>query len=256
MITQAGFVSRKHQAGGGPRVRILAGGPYLVSGGVPLVRLSIGIDERGDASRWRPGGRCSVAGDYSLCRCGRTSTPPFCDGTHSSINFNGTETDSRKPYLDRVRRFRGATLELTDAYELCASARFCVRAGGIWTLIARSSRPEARRTAIREAALCPSGRLVVWDKEGQAIEPRFKLSLALVHDPQLGVSGPVWVRGGIPIESADGFQYETRNRVTLCRCGRSANKPFCDGSHTSAKPQATRDKPETDRPISQISTHS
>jgi CDGSH-type Zn-finger protein len=41
----------------------------------------------------------------------------------------------------------------------------------------------------------------------------------------------LWVRGGIPVISADGFAYEVRNRVTLCRCGASANKPFCDGSH-------------------------
>jgi CDGSH-type Zn-finger protein len=43
------------------------------------------------------------------------------------------------------------------------------------------------------------------------------------------------VRGGLAIESADGFVYEVRNRVTLCRCGRSKNKPFCDGSHIEAK---------------------
>ena len=33
------------------------------------------------------------------------------------------------------------------------------------------------------------------------------------------------------MESADGTTYEIRNRVTLCRCGASQNKPFCDGSH-------------------------
>jgi CDGSH-type Zn-finger protein len=43
------------------------------------------------------------------------------------------------------------------------------------------------------------------------------------------------VRGAIPIESASGKQYERRNRVTLCRCGASENKPFCDGSHLSVK---------------------
>ncbi|MHB8164175.1 MAG: CDGSH iron-sulfur domain-containing protein [Methanoregula sp.] len=30
---------------------------------------------------------------------------------------------------------------------------------------------------------------------------------------------------------ADGKPYTVRNRVTLCRCGKSGNKPFCDGSH-------------------------
>ena len=43
------------------------------------------------------------------------------------------------------------------------------------------------------------------------------------------------VRGGIQIESADGFKYEVRNRVTLCRCGKSQNKPFCDGTHAQIK---------------------
>ncbi|MEO5901562.1 MAG: CDGSH iron-sulfur domain-containing protein [Ilumatobacteraceae bacterium] len=45
------------------------------------------------------------------------------------------------------------------------------------------------------------------------------------------MAGPIWVRGGIPISSSDGRAYEVRNRVTLCRCGASTNKPFCDASH-------------------------
>ena len=53
----------------------------------------------------------------------------------------------------------------------------------------------------------------------------------LEDDPVLG---PV-VRGGIPITAADGFQYELRNRVALCRCGASQNKPFCDGTHAQIK---------------------
>jgi len=43
--------------------------------------------------------------------------------------------------------------------------------------------------------------------------------------------GPYWVRGGVRIESTDGHVWETRNRVALCRCGRSSNKPFCDATH-------------------------
>jgi hypothetical protein len=76
---------------------------------------------------------------------------------------------------------------------------------------------------------------VVWDKKGKAIEPEVKPSIGLVQDPQAGVSGPIWVHGGIPIEAADGTTYEVRNRVTLCRCGKSGNKPFCDGTHITIK---------------------
>ena len=48
-----------------------------------------------------------------------------------------------------------------------------------------------------------------------------------------GVSGPLFVRGGIKVLDSRGEPYEIRNRVTLCRCGRSSNKPLCDGSHQS-----------------------
>jgi CDGSH-type Zn-finger protein len=49
----------------------------------------------------------------------------------------------------------------------------------------------------------------------------------------MNVAGPLWVRGGIPITSSDGKRLEVRNRVALCRCGASKNKPYCDGTHVS-----------------------
>jgi hypothetical protein len=107
-----------------------------------------------------------------------------------------------------------------------------MRAGGIWNLVEQSDDPDARKTAIEEACNCPSGRLVITDNEsGKAIEPDFEKSIVVIEYPAKGERGPLWVRGGIPIQSADGKPYEIRNRVTLCRCGRSENKPFCDGSH-------------------------
>ena len=39
------------------------------------------------------------------------------------------------------------------------------------------------------------------------------------------------VTGGVELVGADGRPYARRERVTLCRCGASSNKPFCDGSH-------------------------
>jgi hypothetical protein len=72
---------------------------------------------------------------------------------------------------------------------------------------------------------------VALDKEGKPIEPPFIPSISLIEEPARKGSGPLWVKGGIPVESADGTTYEVRNRVTLCRCGASRNKPFCDGSH-------------------------
>ncbi len=53
----------------------------------------------------------------------------------------------------------------------------------------------------------------------------------MIEDPQKECSGPLWVKGGIPVEDCECNSFEIRNRVTLCRCGSSQNKPYCDGNH-------------------------
>ena len=89
---------------------------------------------------------------------------------------------------------------------------------------------------IRQVNNCPAGRLVAWDKAmGRPIEHELPVSIGLVEDPEQQCSGPLWLRGGIQVVSADGFEHEVRNRVTLCRCGQSKNKPFCDGTHARIK---------------------
>ena len=213
------------------KIKVSKNGPYLVSGGIPLAEQVIGTDAEGYSREWRAGRKHSVQGNYALCRCGKSNKKPFCDGTHMRVSFDGTETASREPYLGQAERISGPELELTDALELCALARFCERAGGIWDLVQKPDTPEATGIAIEEAGNCPSGRLVVWDKNGGKIEPKLEPSIGLVEDPQEGVQGPIWVRGGIPVVSADGATCEIRNSITLCRCGRSSNKPLCDGSH-------------------------
>jgi hypothetical protein len=88
----------------------------------------------------------------------------------------------------------------------------------------------------RESQNCPGGRLVAWRGDAkQAIEPNYPPSIGLVEDAAEGVSGGILVRGGIQLVAADGFFYEVRNRIALCRCGASRNKPFCDGSHAAVK---------------------
>jgi hypothetical protein len=95
---------------------------------------------------------------------------------------------------------------------------------------------KVRENFVQQVGDCPSGRLVAWDKKtGRPIEPELPVSIGLVEDPVQQCSGPIWLRGGIPVVSADGTEYEVRNRVTLCRCGESQNKPFCDGTHASVK---------------------
>ncbi len=138
----------------------------------------------------------------------------------------------QKIYL-RVGSNKGNAIRRRD---LCNHAGFCLRASGIGNLTRSSDDPEAKRLAIEEAGNCTSGRLVAWRKElNKSIEPEFAPSIALVEEPHKGCSGPIWVRGSVPVESSDGAAYEVRNRVALCRCGASSNKPFCDGRHMAIR---------------------
>jgi hypothetical protein len=71
---------------------------------------------------------------------------------------------------------------------------------------------------------CPSGALA-YEIDGELVEPDLPVQISPI------ANGPLFVSGGVPIERADGELIETRNRVTLCRCGASSNKPLCDGTH-------------------------
>lgn len=223
--------SNKHEHG---KIEILKDGPYVVHGELPLSEQHIVTNEEGDSLDYREGKKYPTQAQYALCRCGHSGNKPFCDGTHKKVGFDGSETASREPYLDQAETIEGPTVMLTDAESLCAFARFCDPKGRIWNLVERSDDPEVRKIVEFEAAHCPAGRLVLWDREsGKVIEPKLAPSLGLIEDTEKNVKGPIWVRGGIPVISADGETYEIRNRMTLCRCGKSSNKPFCDGAHAA-----------------------
>ena len=214
------------------KITVTKNGPYIATGGVPIVVAEICNDNEGYCRTWKIVDRYPVREECALCRCGHSENRPFCDGTHAKTRFNGTETARNEPYLSHPEIIRGPELELIDYQGLCVHARFCMRAGGIWNLTEQSGIPEARDTAIEEACNCPSGRLVIRDlRSGELVEPVLEKSIVVIEYPAKGEHGPFWVRGGIPVVSADGKPYTVRNRVTLCRCGKSHNKPFCDGSH-------------------------
>ncbi len=213
------------------KIKIIKNGPYIVSGNVPIEEKI--IISQGNNYRYSNGRDLPQAAVYSLCRCGHSANMPFCDGTHAHFGFDGKETASSESFIDSAKIFEGSDFDLLDNEQLCAFARFCHKPeGDVWTLTDESDDPKCRDDAVKAACDCPAGRLVIWDKKTEvAIEPEYDPSIVIIQDPERLCSGPIWVRGGIPVESSDGSVYEIRNRITLCRCGKSRNKPFCDATH-------------------------
>lgn len=72
---------------------------------------------------------------------------------------------------------------------------------------------------------CPTGALHYRRTDGGPEESPPEENIAAV-----GPGGPLYLRGRIRIEFADG-EVMRETRVALCRCGASRDKPFCDGSH-------------------------
>lgn len=216
-------------------ITIVKNGPYIVTGKLPIAKEYARIGESGEREIWERGKDITPGDGYSLCRCGQSSKKPFCDGSHVKVKFDGTEVAENNVFLNEAIKLEGPGIDMFDYKKLCSESAFCHLAGGTWENVPKSNNEYSKNIVIDTCGRCPSGRLVAWDKfENKPIEPEFEKSIGVIEDIPSKMSGPLWIKGGIEIISSRGFSYEIRNRVTLCRCGNSTNKPFCDGSHYGA----------------------
>jgi len=219
------------------KIRIIKDGPYSVDGEIPL-RDVASIDSRdGGVSNYRKDTEYDkTETEKYLCRCGHSKNKPFCDGSHAKMGFNGTETDSRAAFDDEAEYVSGPVFDAMDNKKLCAVARFCDRGHGFWNAFENAEDPHFKRYTEEVGCQCSSGRFVLVDKKtGKKMEPKLEKEVYLIKDEPAGHLGPIYAKGEIQVVGADGFEYEIRNRVTLCRCGESRNKPFCDGMHLGCR---------------------
>jgi CDGSH-type Zn-finger protein len=210
-----------------PRIEIEAHGPYRVVGVPALLRTAQVETDFGEPVDWAVGSAIEASETCRLCRCGLSRAKPFCDDECAGAGFDGTETADRAPSTSRRKVLVGDGVVMTDDQSLCTDAGFCGdRSTNVWNMIGETADPDVRDRLMWMVSLCPSGRLAYsLEPDADQVEPPLDPSILVQDD------GPLLVRGGIPVVAADGEPYETRNRVTLCRCGRSAKKPFCDGTH-------------------------
>lgn len=215
------------------KVVVVANGPYLVYGDIPLTRKQKVISDSGDSVTWMKTDVLATEENYALCRCGRSASKPFCDGSHARVAFDGSETADARPTADRQRILDGGSgiIVKRDGY-LCMHAAFCVgRQRKIPAMLPDTTDSDVRAQVIAMIDRCPSGSYTyALEPDGADIEPDLPVAVAVTTEED-GLAGALWITGGIPVERADDQPFETRNRVTLCRCGHSKIKPLCDGTH-------------------------
>jgi len=217
------------------KIVVQPNGPYLVHGDVPLVRKSQVVSEHGEPLTWRKDHTLESKAVYALCRCGQSSNKPFCDGTHAKIGFDGAETAETEPTTERQVVFKGKGIVVKRDYSLCMESGFCGnRFANIEKMVPEAEDSVVRGQIMAMAERCPSGSYTYsLAEDGPDIEPDLpqQVAVAVEITSDGPIAGPLWVTGSIPVERADGKPLETRNRVTLCRCGQSNSKPLCDGTH-------------------------
>jgi CDGSH-type Zn-finger protein len=211
-------------------IEVTKDGPYHVTGGVPLRRVrKVPGEKKGSFSDWEVYADIETEDEYWLCRCGHSTDKPFCTGMHEKVGFDGTETCPVDKYHERAETLGGTKITVTDDRGICAHAAYCSNATtNIWKASKVIDDDEAlSQTVVQMVERCPSGALT-YAVDGAPTEPQLEREIWVQED------GPYLLRGGISITRSDGQPIEVRNRMTVCRCGQSANKPLCDGSHAEA----------------------
>jgi CDGSH-type Zn-finger protein/uncharacterized Fe-S cluster protein YjdI len=133
--------------------------------------------------------------------------------------------------MSEPRRYTDEKVVVTYDATRCIHATECVR--GLRSVFDPDRRPWVDPTAEAPARIsevvmrCPTGALHFERPDGGPEEPTPARNMVTVQ-----VDGPLHLRGELEIETPDGVVHDTR--AALCRCGASAKKPFCDGSHREA----------------------
>lgn len=219
------------------RIIVTKNGPYSVEGDVPLVSKTQVVSEYGEPLTWQKDAEFAVReGEYHLCRCGQSGNPPFCDGTHGLEGFDGTETaDLNLTEMRAMEIPRGTHIVVKKDPTLCMQSGFCgLHNADLDQLVAATKDTKIRGLVMAMVEHCPSGSLTFRiEADGPDIEQDLPQQVAVTTEITSDgpIAGPLWVTGGIPVERSDGAFFETRNRVTLCNCGKSSIKPLCDGTH-------------------------
>ncbi len=197
-----------------PIIDATANGPYVISD-PPTLRNS-----KGEELETKPA--------TALCRCGRSSNKPYCDGTHAKVGFDASrKTDGS---ADKQDHYTGKAITINDNRGVCAHSARCT--DGLESVFKYGQEPWIDPDGVsvdeikKAVENCPSGALSYTVDNREYDDFGRSPSIMVIKN------GPYAVSGGVELtDSMSGQTPQTRDHYTLCRCGGSANKPFCDGTH-------------------------
>lgn len=199
-----------------PEIQEREDGPLVVTGVTSMT------DADGNAVEVKP--------VMALCRCGQSKSKPFCDGSHRDAGFKsrGGEPSGK----NREYTFKGSASGVVYNPMVCSHAAFCVtNAGHMFNLENKPWVDPDKGTDDELRAIvmaCPSGALqMATEAGGEHLIDETRAQITIQKD------GPYYVTGITPPEDQNGSGMTPRKYV-LCRCGKSGNKPFCDGAHRDA----------------------
>ncbi len=131
-------------------------------------------------------------------------------------------------YTGKDRRYTGDEVDITYSLKRCIHAERCIH--HLSSVFDNQKRPwiNARGAPVEAIVsvieMCPSGALHYDRRDGITEKPPEKNVVMVKHN------GPLEIRGDLAIYGAT-VELEHETRTTLCRCGASNNKPFCDNAH-------------------------
>jgi uncharacterized Fe-S cluster protein YjdI len=127
------------------------------------------------------------------------------------------------------KTYSGKALDVSFDLDTCIHAGECVRSLPAvfevgrkpWILADNASADEIREVVAR----CPSGALEIVEHAAGSKAEAVRI--------QVMDGGPLVVAGTVCVVAQDGSVIREAGKMALCRCGKSGNSPFCDGSHAS-----------------------
>lgn len=193
-------------------IKPVADGPYLVKA---LTRFS------------NNSGPIECKETMFLCRCGASANKPFCDGSHAKIGFSSARLEGRSE--NKLESYKGKRISIHDNRSICAHAGFCT--DNLAAVFRMRQEPwiDADAADVEEIIatiqMCPSGALSYSVEDGENNQQYHQAEI------RIAPNGPYLVNGGPDLVDANWGEGASKSRYSLCRCGASKNKPFCDGSH-------------------------